>query len=78
MRKTLLVGLAHPDDEVGAAGSILAQKARGDRVVAENLHSVKWLSLFMKNIATVNIRASNWFRHFCCTISRRDSHITHI
>lgn len=49
-----------------------------DRVVAENLHSVKLLSLFMKNIATVNIRASNWFRHFCCTISRRDSHITHI
>lgn len=30
-----------------------------DRVVAENLHSVKLLSLFMKNIATVNIRASN-------------------
>ena len=49
-----------------------------DRVVAENLHSVKLLSLFMKNIATVNIRASNWFRHFRCTISRRDSHITHI
>ena len=42
------------------------------------LHSVKLLSLFMKNIATVNIRASNWFRHFCCTISRRDSHITHM
>ena len=37
-RKTLLVGLAHPDDEVGAAGSILAQKARGDRVV------VVWLT----------------------------------
>jgi LmbE family N-acetylglucosaminyl deacetylase len=32
-RKTLLVGLAHPDDEVAAAGTILAQKARGDRVV---------------------------------------------
>ncbi|HEX5726650.1 MAG TPA: PIG-L deacetylase family protein [Longimicrobiaceae bacterium] len=32
-RKTLLVGLAHPDDEVGAAGAILAQRARGDRVV---------------------------------------------
>lgn len=31
--KTLLVGLAHPDDEVGAAGTILAQKERGDRVV---------------------------------------------
>jgi len=30
---TLLVGLAHPDDEVGAAGTILAQKERGDRVV---------------------------------------------
>lgn len=37
-RKTLLVGLAHPDDEVGAAGTILAQKARGDRVV------VVWLT----------------------------------
>lgn len=36
--KTLLVGLAHPDDEVGAAGAILAQKARGDRVV------VVWLT----------------------------------
>ncbi|HEV2734296.1 MAG TPA: PIG-L deacetylase family protein [Longimicrobiaceae bacterium] len=36
--KTLLVGLAHPDDEVGAAGTILAQKARGDRVV------VVWLT----------------------------------
>jgi LmbE family N-acetylglucosaminyl deacetylase len=31
--RTLLVGLAHPDDEVGAAGTILAQRARGDRVV---------------------------------------------
>lgn len=31
--KTLLVALAHPDDEVGAAGTILAQRARGDRVV---------------------------------------------
>ena len=30
---TLLVALAHPDDEVGAAAAILAQKARGDRVV---------------------------------------------
>jgi LmbE family N-acetylglucosaminyl deacetylase len=37
-RKTLLVGLAHPDDEVGAAGTILAQTARGDRVV------VVWLT----------------------------------
>jgi LmbE family N-acetylglucosaminyl deacetylase len=37
-RRTLLVGLAHPDDEVGAAGTILAQKARGDRVV------VVWLT----------------------------------
>jgi LmbE family N-acetylglucosaminyl deacetylase len=36
--KTLLVGLAHPDDEVGAAGTILAQRARGDRVV------VVWLT----------------------------------
>lgn len=32
-KKTLLVGLAHPDDELGAAGAILAQRARGDRVV---------------------------------------------
>ncbi len=32
-QKTLLVGLAHPDDELGVAGTILAQKARGDRVV---------------------------------------------
>ena len=32
-RRTLLVALAHPDDEIGAAGSILAQRARGDRVV---------------------------------------------
>lgn len=37
-RQTLLVGLAHPDDEVGAAGAILAQRARGDRVV------VVWLT----------------------------------
>lgn len=37
-RETLLVGMAHPDDEVGAAGAILAQRARGDRVV------VAWLS----------------------------------
>jgi LmbE family N-acetylglucosaminyl deacetylase len=36
--KTLLVGLAHPDDEVGAAGTICAQVARGDRVV------VVWLT----------------------------------
>jgi N-acetylglucosamine malate deacetylase 1 len=31
--QTLLVGMAHPDDELGAAGTILAQAARGDRVV---------------------------------------------
>lgn len=31
--KTLLLVLAHPDDEVAAAGTILAQKERGDRVV---------------------------------------------
>jgi LmbE family N-acetylglucosaminyl deacetylase len=37
-RQTLLVGLAHPDDEVGAAGTIRAQVARGDRVV------VVWLT----------------------------------
>ncbi len=36
--RTLLVGLAHPDDEVGAAGAILAQRERGDRVV------VVWLT----------------------------------
>jgi len=36
--QTLLVGLAHPDDEVGAAGTICAQVARGDRVV------VVWLT----------------------------------
>jgi len=32
-QKTLLVGLAHPDDEVGAAGTIAAHRARGHRVV---------------------------------------------
>jgi LmbE family N-acetylglucosaminyl deacetylase len=37
-RQTLLVGLAHPDDELGVAGSIAAQVARGDRVV------VVWLT----------------------------------
>jgi N-acetylglucosamine malate deacetylase 1 len=31
--KTLLVGLAHPDDEVGAAGTIAAHGALGHRVV---------------------------------------------
>lgn len=31
--ETLLVGLAHPDDEVGMAGTIARQVARGDRVV---------------------------------------------
>lgn len=30
---TLLAGFAHPDDELGAAGALLAQRARGDRVV---------------------------------------------
>jgi N-acetylglucosamine malate deacetylase 1 len=30
---TLLVALAHPDDELGVAGTILSQVARGDRVV---------------------------------------------
>jgi len=30
---TLLAVFAHPDDELGAAGTLLAQKARGDRVV---------------------------------------------
>ncbi len=32
-RRTLLVALAHPDDEVGAVAAILSQRARGDRVV---------------------------------------------
>ncbi len=32
-KQTLLVILAHPDDEVGVAGTMLAQRARGDRVV---------------------------------------------
>ena len=32
-KRTLLVGLAHPDDEVRCAGAIAAQAARGDRVV---------------------------------------------
>jgi N-acetylglucosamine malate deacetylase 1 len=32
-RRTLLVGLAHPDDEVGAAGTIAAHRAAGVRVV---------------------------------------------
>jgi LmbE family N-acetylglucosaminyl deacetylase len=35
---TLLVVLAHPDDEVPAAGTMMAQRARGDRVV------VLWLT----------------------------------
>jgi len=30
---TLLAVFAHPDDELGAAGALLAQKGRGDRVV---------------------------------------------
>lgn len=37
-QQTLLVVLAHPDDEVGAAGTILRQRERGDRVV------VLWLT----------------------------------
>lgn len=32
-RKTVLVGLSHPDDEVGMAGTIAVHAARGDRVV---------------------------------------------
>jgi LmbE family N-acetylglucosaminyl deacetylase len=36
--RTLLAVFAHPDDEVGAAGTLLAQRARGDRVV------VVWLT----------------------------------
>ncbi len=31
--RTLLVGLSHPDDEVGCAGTVAAHVARGDRVV---------------------------------------------
>lgn len=38
MRRTLLVVLAHPDDELGCAGAIAAQVARGDRAV------VVWLT----------------------------------
>lgn len=37
-RHTLLAVLAHPDDEVGAAGTLLAQRARGDEV------HVAWLT----------------------------------
>lgn len=36
--RTLLVVLAHPDDELSAAGTMAAQRARGDRVV------LVWLS----------------------------------
>lgn len=50
-QQTLLVGLAHPDDEVGAAGTILAQKARGDRVV------VVWLTQGEMTAAFGNIPA---------------------
>lgn len=32
-RQTLLVALAHPDDEVGMVAAMQAQRARGDRVV---------------------------------------------
>ncbi len=32
-RRTLLVGLSHPDDEVGCAGTLAAQVEHGDRVV---------------------------------------------
>ena len=32
-RQTLLAVFAHPDDELGAAGALLAQRRRGDRVV---------------------------------------------
>lgn len=33
MAKTVLVALAHPDDEVGCAGTVAVHAARGDRVV---------------------------------------------
>ena len=33
MGKTLLVALAHPDDEIGCAGTIAAHSALGHRVV---------------------------------------------
>ena len=33
MSRTLLVALAHPDDEVGCSGTIAAQVAAGDRVI---------------------------------------------
>jgi LmbE family N-acetylglucosaminyl deacetylase len=33
VRQTLLVALAHPDDEVGMVAAMQAQRARGDRVV---------------------------------------------
>src|SRR4051812_24936038 len=33
MQRTLLVALAHPDDEVGCSGTIAAHVADGDRVV---------------------------------------------
>jgi N-acetylglucosamine malate deacetylase 1 len=36
--RTLLVALSHPDDEVGCVGTIMAHRARGDRVV------LLWLS----------------------------------
>lgn len=32
-RRTLLLALAHPDDEVGMVAAVLSQRARGDRVV---------------------------------------------
>lgn len=37
-QKTLLVGLAHPDDEVGVAGTILSHREQGHRVV------IAWLT----------------------------------
>ncbi|MGH8104036.1 MAG: PIG-L deacetylase family protein [bacterium] len=48
MTKTLLVCFAHPDDEIGTAGTMAAHAARGDRVVLTFLTRGEMTTAFPK------------------------------
>jgi N-acetylglucosamine malate deacetylase 1 len=56
-KKTLLVGLAHPDDEVGVAGTILAHREQGHRVL------IAWLTRGEMTAAYGDIPSAEVARH---------------
>jgi LmbE family N-acetylglucosaminyl deacetylase len=78
-QQTLLLGLAHPDDELGAAGTVLAQRAKGDRVVIVWLTAGEQTEAFGR-IATSEVarrRREQGMRVAEIFLDLRDTAVTH-